>query len=76
MNKIYKNKAKSKRYHLTIAEKQKILAVYDEQYALPGKTTLRSLVHTVGIKCGLVVTYQTINANYQLLIHLIIHLTI
>ena len=54
MNKIFKNKAKSKTYHLTIAENPIILAVCGKQYALPGKTSLRSLVHTVGIKCGLV----------------------
>ena len=60
MNKIYKNKPKSKRYHLTIAEKRNIIAICDEQYNLPGKTTLRSMVQIVSVKCGIDVSYVTI----------------
>ena len=60
MNKINKNKLKSKRYHLTIAEKRKVLTICDEQYDKPGKTSLRSLVDAVKIQSGIVVSYVTI----------------
>ena len=49
------------RYHLTIEEKKRILAICDEQRKLPGKQSFRSLVQTVALQTGRTLSPRTIN---------------
>ena len=49
------------RYHLSIEENKRILAICDEQRKLRDKQSFRSLVPTVALQTGRTLTPRTIN---------------